>query len=65
MRETLMVGFAGCYLHLVTFLCRSGAPSWLVNLPQILLHALVPDSFRLDAFSAWMRRYDAGKGGAK
>ncbi len=54
MREILIVGFAGCYLRLVVLLCRVGAPIWLVNALQMLLHAFVPESFRIAAKVAWL-----------
>jgi hypothetical protein len=47
--------FAGGYLRLCVFLCRSGAPSWLVNFPQVLLH-LLPHGFRAAAFGELLCR---------
>lgn len=62
MRNTILIGFASCYLQLVVFLCRLGAPAWLVNTPQMLMHTFVPNSFRLAAFGAWMRCEESKKG---
>lgn len=52
----LMVGFVDCYIAVIRFLYYAGSPAWLVNLPQVLLHAFVPDDLRVAAFTAALRR---------
>lgn len=55
MTEKFLIGFAACYCHLCKWLFDIGAPSWLVNLPQRLLHTFVPRSFRRAAFGTYLK----------